>query len=128
VNWRVVRDGYDEGSVTHHWFTRTFGDGDSSEWSRYATDLYLRLGQHAARDGWLPRLRYMLYEHAIAAQDARRFEGTRFEGVLLQTKTGEDGLSANPHIAAAQQRLARGEHSVTAPPSVWERLLAEDED
>lgn len=126
VNWRVVRDGYDEASVTYHWLTRVFGIGDAAEWSRYATDLYLRLGLRASRERWLTKLRYMLYQKRIAEQDARRFEGTSFEGVLLQTKPTKRGLSANKYIDAALERLARNEHAVTAPPSVWERLIAEN--
>lgn len=67
-------------------------------WSRYATDLYLRLRQHGERNGWLKKLRFLLYEDLITAADATRYAG--MSGVLLQSKPAGDGRSRNPHIAA----------------------------
>lgn len=73
---------------------------DRKLWSRYATDLYLRLRDHARRNGWLKKLRFLLYEDQITSADALDYAG--FDGVLLQSKPGDDGRSRNPYIAAMQ--------------------------
>jgi DNA repair photolyase len=122
VNWEAVRAGYAPSSASYEWFTRVFGAGDTAEWSRYATDLYLRLASRAEREGWPAKLRYLLYEHRIAATHATAYEETGLAGVLLQGKPTADGLSANPHVAAAQQRLAAGRRGKPAPID-WSRLL-----
>lgn len=102
TNWRLVRDGYDPGSVAYDWFTRAFGPEARDAWSRYATDLYLALHELAARDGWLSKLVYLLYEARLAADDAARLGD--LAGIRLQSPKGEDGLSNNPHVAAREAR------------------------
>ena len=77
-----------------------FGQGGKEEWSAYATELYDRLREKAAKEGWLHKLRYLLYEDKITKQDAPKFRGLK--GVLLQSKPGEDGKSRNPYIAQLQ--------------------------
>ena len=107
-NWRSVRDGYEVGAPGRAWMEAAF-DGPRVKtdvaWSRHATELYLRLRRVAERDGWLPKLRYLLYEGRIVQRDAQAFTG--LYGVLLQGKPTSEGKSANPWIAAAQ---ATGEH------------------
>ena len=99
-NWRRVRAGYPEGSFGWQWFTETFEDRGCRTWSRYATDLYNRLREKARSEGWLHKLKYLLYEGGISAEDAPAFAG--FEGVLLQGASAADGRSRNPAIAKLQ--------------------------
>jgi DNA repair photolyase len=99
-NWHKVRLGYDPASYGYDWLTRVYENGETSLWSSYATELYRRLRARACRDGWLPKLRYLLYEGQILAADAPTFAG--LEGVLLQSKPTPEGLSKNPQIAALQ--------------------------
>ena len=99
-NWRRVRAGYADGSFGWRWFTETFERGDRRTWSRYATDLYTRLREKARSEGWLHKLKYLLYEGDISADDAAEFAG--FEGVLLQDSPRSDGRSRNPAIAQLQ--------------------------
>lgn len=99
-NWEHVRACYDEGSSMWAWMTRVFQDRDKAVWSRYATDLYVRIHSKAVSEGWSDKLRYLLYEDAITAQDARKFRG--LDGVLLQTKPNDDGGSSNLAFAVLQ--------------------------
>lgn len=101
-NWQAVRDGFDPSGETYRWMTDVFGGQkkDHALWSAYATELYIRLRDKARAEGWLHKLRYLLYEAKITASDAGQFAG--LEGVLLQSKPGMDGKSRNPHIAALQ--------------------------
>jgi hypothetical protein len=99
-NWKHVRACYDEGSNMWEWMTRVFQDRDKAVWSRYATDLYVRIHSKAIAEGWSHKLRYLLYEDAITTQDAREFRG--LDGVLLQTKPNDDGGSSNSAFAALQ--------------------------
>ena len=46
--------------------------GNGAAWSSYATELYLRLRDRAQKDGWLAKLRYLLYEDGITESDAPR--------------------------------------------------------
>ncbi len=81
--WRAVQAGYPKDSPGWTWFEETFGpDGSRARWSAYATELYQRLWTRAKRDGWLHKLRYLLYEGDILLGDAPAFAG--LEGVLLQ--------------------------------------------
>ncbi len=100
VNWAAVRAGYDEGTRGYRWFTETYETGKISSWSRYATDLFVRLRAKAESEGWLHKLRYLLYEQNIQRGDAAVFSG--LQGVLLQSKPAADGRSRNPHIACFQ--------------------------
>lgn len=99
-NWEAVRAGYDEDSEGYQWLTAVYERRQKNLWSEYATELYLRLSAKAKREGWLYKLRYLLYEGSIAPKDAKHFHG--LEGVLLQSKPGPDGKSRNPHIAVLQ--------------------------
>jgi DNA repair photolyase len=102
-NWQAVQAGYDVGSFGWRWFSNVFGDGRLVRgWSSYATQLYTRLRDIAERDGWLPKLKYLLYEDGIAAEDAPDLAGLR--GVLLQSKPADEktGRSANMAVAALQ--------------------------
>ena len=99
-NWEAVRDSYPTGSFGFEWFNTVYGDRRREVWSRYATELYTRLRREASRDGWLDKLRYLLYERNITVHDAPVYEG--LAGVLLQSKPGPDGQSQNPHMAKLQ--------------------------
>lgn len=105
VNWEKVRDSYPEGSYGHRWLSAVFGRKERAEWSRYATELYLRLKEKAVREGWVAKLKFLLYEDSISAAEAPAFRDMR--GLLLQSKPGADGLSQNPLIA----RYQMGTHS-----------------
>lgn len=104
ANRQHVRDSLSEGRLEREWLQQAFGTGDDSEWSRVATELYLRLKAHASQHEWSPKLRYLLYEDRVVEADVARMGA--LEGILLQSKHGEDGLSQNPAIAALQRRLA----------------------
>lgn len=103
ANWKKVRDGYQPGSIGHNWLTDAYGNGQRGLWSKYATDLYLRLRAVAEAGGWLQKMRYLLYEDQIAGTDARRFPD--LSGVLLQSKPDESGYSKNSGISALQVRM-----------------------
>ena len=104
ANWRSVRAGYAEGSRVYSWLTSVYGEGHKELWSAYAVELYERLYVKAKRNEWTHKLRYLLYEDGITdASDARAFGS--FDGVLLQSKPGGDGLSANTWVAAQQRRI-----------------------
>jgi DNA repair photolyase len=97
-NWRSVRDAYPQGSETWNWLTRVFGQRETALWSRYATDLYCRIHDQAVQGNWTDKLRYLLYEKDIAAEDAVSFQ--ELNGVLLQCKKGKDGRSKNPAFSS----------------------------
>jgi hypothetical protein len=86
--------------------------GNKAEWSRYATELYVRLRLRGEREGWLPKLRYLLYEHGIVSEDARSYCDTR--GLMLQSPSDLEGRSRNPHIRAFQEMIGR--------PTIYDRL------
>ncbi|MAG24154.1 hypothetical protein CMI47_01115 [Candidatus Pacearchaeota archaeon] len=100
ANWRLVQAGYSAGSHGFQWFDQVYGQGRKDLWSRYAADLFLGLKNMAVHDGWLHKLRYLLYETEIQPQHASVFDG--FEGVLLQSKPKSDGTSQNMAICAMQ--------------------------
>lgn len=102
-NWKHLRDAFPRSSSSHQWLTQVFEQKQYDLWSRYATDLYLRIRAVAERDGWLHKLKYLLYERNITHSDALRFQD--LAGVLLQSKKNEDGTSKNPSFAAIQKRL-----------------------
>jgi DNA repair photolyase len=101
-NWKIVRDSYPTNSPGYAWFTEAFEKRDSQLWSEYALELYQRLRTKAEREGWLHKLRYLLYEHHVTADVAPVFGDLK--GILLQSKPGDDGLSAHPGFRAAQLR------------------------
>lgn len=99
-NWQVVQAGYEPGTPGHQWFDDVYRAGRKDLWSQYATDLFVRLKDRAIREGWLDKLRYLLYETDITEADAAAFDG--FEGVLLQSTPKGDGTSQNMAICALQ--------------------------
>ncbi|MCH7727287.1 MAG: hypothetical protein IH991_12525 [Planctomycetes bacterium] len=99
-NWKHVQNGYPKGSPGYRWLTDVYHERNHHLWSSYAAELYRRLRDKAIGEGWLPKLRYLLYEQQIAQPDTKTFRG--LEGVWLQSKPGEDGKSQNPWIAALQ--------------------------
>lgn len=103
-NWPAVQSGYDSDSAGYRWLQRVYGDGNKALWSQYATDLYRRLQAHADANGWIGKLKYLLYEGDITAAHAPSFAG--LDGVLLQSKPDDAGFSKNPHIAALQRATA----------------------
>jgi DNA repair photolyase len=100
ANWKVVRDSFVPGSQAYEWFTNVYGHKWTYLWSRYATDLYRRMHRPALMGGWVHKIRYLLYEDKITAADSLQFR--ELEGVLLQSKPGDDGCSQNPNIAKLQ--------------------------
>jgi DNA repair photolyase len=115
LNWERVRAGYAPSSAGYGWFTRVFQDGDKKAWSKYATDLYVRLRLRAEADGWIEKLKFMLYERGIVSADARRF--CSMDGLMLQSPAGDDGRSKNPHIRAVQEMIGS--------PSAWDRVASD---
>jgi DNA repair photolyase len=101
ANWRTVRAGYVQGTGGWERLTAMFDDPVHPAWSRYAAELFAELRQIARRDGWSEKLVYLLYEQNIDPSHAPMF-GT-LEGVLLQSKPGEDGSSTNAAIAELQR-------------------------
>jgi DNA repair photolyase len=99
ANWKQVRSGYAPMSAGYKWLKAVYEGGQKHLWSEYATELYVRLRDKARREGWLNKLRYLLYEGGINKSHAEHFRGLR--GVLLQGRTA-DGKSMNQHIAALQ--------------------------
>jgi len=96
TNWERVRGGYVPGSAGYDWFTNAFERRRHDVWSAYATELYSRLRDKALREGWIDKLKYLLYEGHITEADAAEFAGLR--GVLLQRKVGSDGKTTNPYL------------------------------
>jgi DNA repair photolyase len=107
-NWRAVRAGYRVESPSWRWFSDVYERGDKAAWSRYATELYVRLRDEARRRGVVPKLRYLLYEDTITEHDAEAFRG--LEGVLLQAKPAPDGRSRNPFLARYQGVAPAADH------------------
>jgi DNA repair photolyase len=67
--------------------------GERPEWSRYATNMLLALQRKAQAEGWIGKLKYMLYESGVTPDDARRIES--LDGVLLQS-IDKAGHTKNP--------------------------------
>ena len=107
-NWQAVRAGY-EGLSDAGWafMTQVYHDGERGVWSRYATDLYLEIRSRAARDGWLDRFIYLLYENdrsgdLIMADDAALMKDGA--GILLQSAPGDDGKTKTIALRTIDQR------------------------
>ena len=101
-NWRVVRDGHPEESAERDWFDRAFGSNkETGLWSSYATDLCKSLRLRAEAEGWLEKLRYMLYEADVEPEHARSFCDLR--GVLLQS-IDRAGRSKHPEFQKLQEQ------------------------
>ena len=58
------------------------------------------VGMKAVAEGWVEKLRYMLWEDEVTEVDALAFAGGY--GVLLQGAADGRGRSSNPHIASMQ--------------------------
>lgn len=116
-NWEVVRDGYVPGSPGWDWMTRCFEENEPGAWSEYATKLYKRLRLRSEAEGWLPKLRFLLYEHGIEAEHARQYCSLR--GLMLQSPGDKDGLSKNPAFRKLQEQID--------PLDVWDRLGSDDD-
>ena len=97
-NWEGVRDVYKDDAEMWDWMTKVYQNRDLATWSKYATDLYVRIHDKAVKDGWSDKLRYLLYEADITATDALSFGD--LDGVLLQSKPEKGGKSKNPAFAA----------------------------
>jgi len=97
-NWTKMRATYAVGSAEYEWFSEVYERGNRAVWSRYATEIYTRLRAKAEREGWLPKLKYLLYEGDITAADASAFAGLK--GVLMQSTPTDEGQTKNKHIAA----------------------------
>jgi DNA repair photolyase len=103
-NWQKVRDGYTEGSAAYTWFDEIYGKKNWSAYSKYTTNLYLRIRKKAEEEGWLAKLKYLLYEGRTTAMDAERLGD--MTGILLQGKPDKvTQLSTNPYIRAKQDAL-----------------------
>lgn len=102
-NWKQVRSCYEEGSRMWDWMTEVYGQKDKAVWSRYATELFVRIHDKAVNEGWSDKLRYLLYENDITASDAPRFGA--LDGVLLQSKPEKSGLSRNESFATIQKQI-----------------------
>jgi len=100
ANWKKVRSGYSRSSFGYRWLTDVYEKRDTAKWSEYATELYVRLRDKARKEGWMHKLRYLLYESNIVEEHAGEFTG--LEGVLLQAKPDEHGLSRNDQFANLQ--------------------------
>ena len=100
VNWRVVQSSFSPESSAFKWFTKVYEQKRSELWSMYATDLYLRLKGKAVEEGWISKLRYLLYENNITAYDAQKYSD--MEGVLLQNKPGAESLSKHSMFSEMQ--------------------------
>ena len=100
ANWKIVRSSYPRTSRSFQWITDVYESGHKELWSQYATDLYLRIYRKAVNEGWSDKLRYLLYENLITEDDATRLGG--LDGILLQSKPDENGLSKNEFIAQYQ--------------------------
>ena len=99
-NWKVVQSGFQPNTYLYNWFEDEY-EKKLGIWSNYATELYVQLYEHAEKNGWIIKLKYLLYENKINAIDAEKFSG--LVGVLLQNKSGDDGFSKNKHIAELQK-------------------------
>ncbi len=111
LNWRRVRDAFPEGSRERMAFDAMFDGSAPGAWSAYAAKLYRQLRRLLGRR-FINKLRYLLYEGDILAQQADAFAG--LEGVLLHGKPDADGFSKNAAIATLQ-RTAATEGTVEKP-------------
>lgn len=99
-NWQGVCEACPVNGPDREFLLDVYERENDAAWSRYAVELYGRLRRKAEREGWLGKLRYLLYEDRIVAEDALMFEG--LHGVLPQSKPDKNGRSRNKAIAALQ--------------------------
>ncbi len=119
-NWQVVRDGYQPGSSGYEWITDAFERKTKGTWSEYATRLFKTFHFKSEAEGWLSKLRFMLYEKHVQPNHARSFCDLR--GLLLQSPGDEHGLSKNKAFRALQEAIE--------PVNAWDRIryAYDDED
>ena len=104
VNWKQVRSGYATDSAGHDWLTDVYENRNTNRWSEYALELYQRVRAKAERDGWLPKLQYLLYEHDVANDHVAGFGD--LSGILLQSKPDGAGVSSHAGFANVQKAQA----------------------
>lgn len=102
-NWRHVQEALGKAHDDYEWFSRAYGtrkERDPDTWSHYATELYVRIRNKAEKEGWIEKLRFLLYEEEIRESDGSKFEGHVGSDVLLQSeKDKSTGRSKNPVFA-----------------------------
>lgn len=101
ANWRRVQAGHAHGSWEWTAIEKLFAHGRGNHWSDYACRLYERMRIAGERGGWFNKTHYLLYEGDIVARDAGRLRD--LDGILLQGKPDENGLSRNQAIADVQR-------------------------
>lgn len=105
---RALGRTYPEASPWRTWFEKVFGPGgDRVLWSQYITELYTRIRARAARDGWLDKMVFLLYEDELRHDDAKRFPDLR--GVYLQSATDEVGVTKHSGLRTMHARLVLAE-------------------
>jgi DNA repair photolyase len=100
VNWKNMCEACPVGGRDRQFLIDVYEKDSKAAWSRYAVELYSRLHRKAEHEGWMEKLRYLLYEDKIVAEDVAALQD--MAGVLLQSKAGENGKSQNAAIAALQ--------------------------
>jgi DNA repair photolyase len=113
LNWERVRAGYQPSSPGYEMFTEIYGQKGNKAWSRYATDLYLKLRARAEADGWIEKLTYLLYEERIVKEDVPHYASGA--GLLLQS-IDKKKRSKNQYFRAALgmvETLAGGDGSTS---------------
>jgi len=99
-NWKLVQKSYLEGSEYYTWFEDVYVKKNKAAWSNYAAMLYEQLSTHAQQNGWIDKLKYLLYEKELTDDDARHL--LHKPGILLQSIDKKTGISNHPVIAANQ--------------------------
>lgn len=99
-NWVAVAAGCDPDE--YRWFRSVFGGGDKARWSEYAGMLYANLTEALALAGQMHKLRYLLYEGDVMADEAQCME--ELNGILLQGPKGPDGYSKHEVFREAEKR------------------------
>jgi len=103
-NWESVRDVYPKDSKIYKWFNKAYSSDNKDLLSEYATNIYVRLRDHAEKNGWLDQFKYLLYEKHITKKDVKRL-GDR-SGILFQSIDEKTGFSKNPNIKKLQLSAA----------------------
>jgi DNA repair photolyase len=112
VNWRRVRDAFPGGSHERARFEAMFDGSEPAAWSSYCAELYRQLRERLG-DRWIQKLQFLLYEGDILPEHAAAFAG--FDGVILQGKPDETGVSKNSCIAALQRKPDAAADEADAP-------------
>lgn len=128
-NWEVVRDGYPVGSPSYQWFTDTFGRRNAESWSQYASYLWVQTQLRAQSEGWLEKLRFMLYEgnHKFGITKTHKRAFCDMRGLLLQGVSDKTHRSTNPHIEE-MRRLIRDVTAYDRLVSPYSAITEDDDD